>query len=124
MHNQPIQRAVDALKDHSIAETESEHGALIGIYHNLLETPDRYFVLNDLQSYYDTQKKVEQLYLNPSQWAEMALQNIAAMGPFSIDEAAHSYAQHVWDLAQCPVDPAELSKVREEYSEHDKCRIF
>ncbi|HSW86713.1 MAG TPA: glycogen/starch/alpha-glucan family phosphorylase [Rhabdochlamydiaceae bacterium] len=129
MHNLSIRQAVDALRDHSLAESEAEHGALSSIYHSLLESqysdfPDRYFVLKDLESYYNTQKKVEELYLNPTKWAEYALNNIAAMGPFSIDESVHKYAKFVWDLEKCPVDKEELKRVREEYSEHDKCRIF
>lgn len=129
MHNGLIKQALDSLKDHSFAENESEHGALCSIYHALLESqqsgpPDRYFVLADLTSYYETQKKVEELYAKPESWAEFALHNIAAMGRFSSDESVANYAKLVWGLEKCPIDPDELAKVRSDYSEHDKCRIF
>ncbi len=129
MHNTRIKRAVDALRDRSLAETEEEHEALLTLYRSLLEPQnsdplDRYFVLNDLQSYYDTQKKVEDLYVDPEKWAEYALHNIAGMGQFSTDVSIHNYAHQIWDLKQCPIDPSELSRVRAEYSEHDKCRLF
>lgn len=129
MHNPAIRRAVDALRDHSLAENEDEHQALTTLYHNLLEKqfsdrPDRYYVLNDLQAYYDTQKKVEDLFADSSKWAEYAIHNIAGMEKFSTDESINNYAKLVWDLERCPVDMEEVEKVRAEYSAHDKCRIF
>lgn len=128
MHKLPIRQAVDALRDHSVAENEQQHQAFTRIYHQLLEQHnsdpvDKYFVLNDLQCYYDTQKKVEELFIQPAKWAEFAIQNIAGMG-FSSDESIHHYAKLIWGLEKCPVDPKELARVRDEYSEHDKCRIL
>lgn len=129
MHDQQIHHAVDALRDHTFAETEAEHQAHNSLYRILLEAqnssiPDRYFVLSDLRSYYETQKKVEELYLQPAKWAEVALHNIASMGKFSTDESIHNYAKKIWSIEPCPVHKPELEKVRAEYSEHDKCRIL
>lgn len=129
MHNSAIRQAIDALRDHSLAENESEHQSLLSLYHTLLEkfngsVADRYFVLADLQSYYDTQKKVEDLYVQPEKWAEFAIHNIAGMSKFSTDESIANYSAQVWDLRKCPVDDQELEHVRADYSEHDKCRIF
>lgn len=126
MHNIPIKNAVDALRDRSFAENDNEHNALSSLYQLILDTgyPDRFFVLNDLQSYYDTQKKVEDLYSTPNKWAECVLHNIAGMGNFSIDEAMYQYAKEIWQLEKCPVDIEELKKIRQEYNEYDKCRIF
>lgn len=129
MHNSAIKKAVDALRDHSLAETDAEHQALSSLYRTLLESQngdmaDRYFILNDLMSYYETQKKVEELFSKPNQWAEYAINNIAGMGKFSTDQSIHNYAKSIWDLQPCPVDKNELEKVRAEYSEHDKCRIL
>ena len=127
-HN-AIHSAVDALKDRTFADTDAEHEAHTKLYHLLMESqygevPDRYFVLNDLQDYYEVQKKVEELYLKPNEWAQYAIHNIASMGPFSSDESIHNYSKLVWQLEHCPVEKDELAKVRAEYSEHDKCRIF
>lgn len=129
MHNLPIRQAVDALRDHSLVQTEKEHQAVSSLYHLLLEPRnsdpiDKYFVLSDLQSYYDTQKKVEDLYSMPDKWAEYAIHNMAGMGRFSSDESIHNYAKLIWDIRPCPVDKQELARVRDEYSEHDKCRIL
>jgi hypothetical protein len=65
---------------------------------------------------------VEELFIKPQEWAEYALQNIAAMGNFSSDESIKSYAKLVWDIQPCLVK--ELEKIRIEYREYDKCRIF
>jgi starch phosphorylase len=129
IHNPQVHAALDSLRDHTFARDEKEHQVLTSLYHLLLDAsngnqPDKFFVLNDLVSYYETQKKVETLFATPLKWAEYAIQNMAAMGPFSADEAIHRYATHVWDLRPCPCNPDELEKVRAEYSQHDKCRIL
>ena len=129
MHNPAFRMALDSLRDRTFAENDAEHQSHSSLYHTLLESPngsqaDRYFVLNDLQSYYDTQKKVEEFFLDTSKWVEYAIQNMAAMGKFSTDESIHNYAKLIWDIQPCPVDRDEQDKVRIEYSEHDKCRIL
>lgn len=128
-HHPSIKSAMDALRDRTFAETDAEHEAIISLYQSLLEPQngdqsDRYFVLADLPAFYQTQKQVEDLFADPSKWAEYALQNMAGMGNFSSDESIHNYAKLVWDLKPCPCDLEELGKVRKEYSEHDKCRIL
>lgn len=129
MNNPQIRQAVDTLRDHSLAETESEHQALSSLYHTLLESqysdvPDRYFVLNDLQSFYDVQRQVEELFVKPNEWAQYVMHNIAGMGVFTTDQSIHNYAGNVWHLKDCPLHKGTLDKVRAEYSEYDKCRIL
>lgn len=117
-----IQKAVDALKDHTFAETVEEAFAFEQLHKELTEN-DTFRVLKDLRAYYETQKKVEALYAEPEKWAEYALHNIAGMGPFSTDRSIRQYAEKIWEIAPCPADPAILEQVRREYSEHDRCRI-
>jgi len=118
-----IAKAMAALEDRSLVENDAEHEALCAIAKRLVGQ-DRYFVLNDLRDYYETQRRVETLFADPHKWAEMALHNIAAMGRFSSDESIRTYSEKIWDLEKCPIDPQELQAVRDEYSEHDKCRIL
>lgn len=120
-----IAHVIESLRDESLVENEAEHKALTSIYHALLSghNPDRYFVLNDLRDYYNTQKKVEELYLQPDKWAETAIHNMAGMGQFSTDISIKNYADNIWDIEPCPVDPAELKSVNDEFSEHDRCQI-
>ena len=116
-----IKQVADALQDRSLVENDAEHEALMAVHNSLNSDP--FFVLNDLMSYYETQKKVEALYQEPHRWAEFALHNMAGMGSFSADVSIKNYAEKIWDLKPCPADPDELNQVRKEYSEHDRCRI-
>ncbi len=129
MHNLPIRQAIDALRDHTFAINDEEHAAFTSLYKSLLEPEnnhllDPYFVVSDLQAYYDTQKKVEELYATPDKWAQHAIHNIAGMGRFSSDNSIHNYAKLIWNLPPCPLGSKELARVRDEYSEHDRCRIL
>lgn len=128
MNNPKIKRVVDSLKDGSLTENDAEEEALLAIHKSLLEgapgeMADRFFVLNDLMSYFETQKKVEELYKEPMKWAEYALHNIAGMAPFSSDNSIENYAKKIWGLSPCPPSLQELARVRKEYSEHDRCRV-
>lgn len=127
--NIQIRRAVDSLRDRSFANDEDEHQSFSDLYHKLMEThdgdsPDRYFVLKDLESYYQVQKKVEDLYQKSNTWAEYALHNIAAMGNFSTDVSIKNYCEKIWGLSPCFTDDEILESIRHEYSLVDKCRIF
>lgn len=124
--NPRIKRAVDSLRDRSFAQTEEEHQVFSDLYHKLIEThygtpPDRYFTLKDLQAYYDTQQKVEELYKKPRLWAEYALHNVAGMGKFSSDFSIHNYANLIWGIQPCPLDQDLLDRVRYEYAIHNRC---
>jgi starch phosphorylase len=121
-NDEAIKRAVDSLKDDTFAQSAEESASFSQIYENLIET-DTYHTLQDLRAYYETQKKVEALFLDPHAWAETALHNIASMERFSTDESIRNYAEKIWEIKPCPPDPDVLAKVREEYSEHDRCKI-
>ncbi len=124
--NPQIKRAVDALRDRTFAQTDEEHQVFSDLYHKLIEThygesPDRYFTLKDLWSYWETQKKVEELYKTPYLWAEYALHNIAGMGKFSTDISIDNYAELVWGITKCPLDQELLERVRYDYASHNRC---
>ena len=124
-----IKVAIDALSDGTLSENTAEARALQCLRDTLLkDSPDtladHFFVLHDLVSYHEVQKKVETLYATPLKWAEYAIHNIAGMGPFSADVSIESYANKIWNLKKCPPDIEELSRVRQEYSEHDRCRVI
>ena len=118
-HDAEIKRALDSFVDGTFATNDHEKWALSHLYHDLLNN-DRFFVLRDLRSYYDTQKKVEKLYKKPSAWAETAIHNICAMGRFSSDESIHHYAKEIWGIEPCAPDPDLLYQIRKDYLE---CRI-
>jgi starch phosphorylase len=127
--NDKIRKALDSLRNRSFANDDDEHQAFSDLYHKLMEAyygeaPDRYFILKDLESYYNTQLKVEELYKTPNIWAEYALYNIAGMGQFSADISVKNYCDKIWGIKPCPIDDELLQRIRHEYSLADKCRIF
>lgn len=124
-----IKRAVDTLRDRTFAIDDNEHQVFSDLYHKLIEghyggAPDRYLALRDLESYFETQKKVEEFFQDPNKWALYALHNIAGMGKFSTDVSIENYCKLVWDLVRCPSDSDILERVRHEYSEIDICRVY
>ena len=120
--NSRITQVMEALQNHCLAENSAEHEALLSIHQALMRDP--FFVLNDLLSYYETQKKVESLYQNQHLWAEYAIHNLAGMGAFSSDGSIQTYAEKIWNLTPCPLDVDALLKAQKESSEHDRCYIF
>ena len=120
--NPKIKRAIDSLRDHSLASQDVEHQSLSSLYYTLLEgsygsAPDRYFILKDLESYCKTQDKVDELYRSPNKWAEYAIHNIAGMGMFSTDRSIQEYCDKIWDIQPCPIDPELFNIVRLAYLE-------
>ncbi len=109
LQNPKIKKALDTLKDGSLVKTETEHAALIHIFENILDgynkaNTDHFFVLNDLASFYDVQKKAEELFLDKQKWASFALHNIASMGRFSSDVVIENYSKLIWNLAKYDID--------------------
>jgi starch phosphorylase len=128
-NNPKIKRAVDTLRDRTFAINETEHQVFSDLFHKLIEghyggAPDRFLTLLDLESYYETQKKVEELFQEPLVWAKYALHNIAGMGPFSTDVSIKNYCDKIWGLAPCPPDEEIWERLRHEYRMLDVCRIY
>jgi len=124
-----IKNALNALIDGTFTENEAEEGALRHIFDTLVESqhggrPDKYFILNDLPSYYETQLAVEELYSKPSEWAKYVIHNIAGMGQFSADISIRNYAENIWSIKPAPINSHLLEQIRNEYAELDRCRIL
>jgi glycogen phosphorylase len=50
----------------------------------------------DFADYVATQARVDALWRDPAAWAQCAIRNVAAMGPFSSDRTIREYVQKVW----------------------------
>lgn len=127
--NPKIRRAVDTLRDRTFAINDTEHQIFSDLFHKLIEghyggTPDRFFSLRDLESYYATQRKVEEFYQDPNKWAEYAIHNIAGMDKFSTDISIKNYSDLIWGLEPCPIDQEILDRIRNEYALIDVCRVY
>ncbi len=129
VRNFAVQEAVEMLRNGTLAETQKEKEAFLQLYDVLLggsaDNPsDRYFVLKDLPEFYNTQKRVEALYVQKELWAEYAIHNLSRMGKFSADRSVHEYAAKIWDIKPLPLNLEILETVREEYRAHDRCRVY
>ncbi|MCE5318175.1 MAG: glycogen/starch/alpha-glucan phosphorylase [Parachlamydia sp.] len=127
--NPKIRRAVDTLRDRTFCVNDEEHQIFSDLFHKLIEghyggTPDRYFSLKDLESYFEAQKRVEQVYQDPHKWAEFAIHNIAGMGKFSTDVSIKNYSELVWGLVPCLIDEDILERIRHDYALIDVCRVY
>lgn len=70
------------------------------IFDEIMNNNDCYFILKDLPAYIEAQKKIEQLYLDKSKWAQMCLINIAGSGYFSSDRTIEEYVRDIWHLTK------------------------
>lgn len=71
----------------------------------LIDYGDYYMLLADLNSYIETQAKVEALYNQPLQWDRKALLNVARSGKFSSDRTIQEYAREIWGVTPCEGTP-------------------
>lgn len=79
------------------------------IYNSLLNTmssdrADTYFILKDLPSYGEAQKRIDQAYRDESWWAKAAILNVANSGKFSSDRTILEYVRDIWHLEKVNVE--------------------
>ena len=94
---------IDRALTHIIDGTFSaDRGLFREIYDSLLTgedgRPDRYFVLADLRSYIEAQRRVDAAYRDRKRWAKMALLNMASSGLFTSDRTVSEYVDRIWKL--------------------------
>lgn len=79
------------------------------IYNSLLNTissdrADTYFILKDLPSYGEAQKRIDQAYRDESWWAKAAILNVANSGKFTSDRTITEYVRDIWHLERVNVE--------------------
>ncbi|MFW5982209.1 MAG: glycogen/starch/alpha-glucan phosphorylase [Halanaerobiaceae bacterium] len=68
------------------------------IYHEILNTNDRYFILKDFDDYVEVQKKIAREYEDKKNWFKKTIINIARSGHFSSDRTIIEYSREIWTL--------------------------
>ena len=58
---------------------------------------DRFMLTADFDSYYATQRQVDELWRAPRAWWAASLRNIANMAWFSSDRSIRQYAEEIWN---------------------------
>lgn len=100
-HEPETRAALDLIcSDHF---SRNEPGVFAPLRAALLTGGDYYMHLADLGGYLEADRRLLELYGNPSAWARMALINVAAAGKFSSDRSIAEYASKIWHVQPCPV---------------------
>jgi glycogen phosphorylase len=94
LQHEPIRRALDQI---TIGEfSPDDPGRFRPIVDSLLRGGDHYMVLADFPAYRTAQIRADQLWLEPTVWAQKAVRNVAGMSRFSADRAIREYADRIW----------------------------
>ena len=59
---------------------------------------DYFLVTADFDSYWETQRRVAELWRKPEEWAKAAILNTANVGWFSSDRSISEYAEEIWNV--------------------------
>ncbi len=91
-----VRRVMDAIASGMFSP--GEPGLFDWIGHSLLDNPDHYFHLADLDSYAEAQAAVTADFSQPELWGRKAILNVARIGKFSSDRTIREYARDIWNL--------------------------
>ena len=69
------------------------------VFNSLVNFGDHYMLLADYADYVATQNKIDALFLDPLQWHQKAILNVAGMGHFSSDRTIRNYATDTWNMS-------------------------
>jgi starch phosphorylase len=90
-----LAEAIKALESGRFAQGD---GARFGPIANALRHHDYYVVTSDFDSYFETQRRIDQAWQSASTWMQMSIRNIANMAWFSSDRSICEYAEDIWNL--------------------------
>jgi starch phosphorylase len=92
-----VRRVMDAIGSGMF--NHGEHDLFSWVRHSLLDNPDHYFHLADLDGYADAQAAVARDFARPDIWARKTILNVARTGKFSSDRTIREYARDIWNMA-------------------------
>jgi starch phosphorylase len=95
-----IRRILDAFRGDRLSPGAS--GRFTWVFQTLVEQPDPYFHLADLEAYLAAQEEAARLYQDRHAWARQAILNVARMGKFSSDRTIQEYAHDIWGVVPVP----------------------
>jgi starch phosphorylase len=88
--------AIDAIAEGDFSPTEPHRYSGLA---DMLRHDDRFLLCADFNSYYATQRKIDETWAHPEAWWTSAILNTAGMAWFSSDRAIGEYARLVWGLS-------------------------
>jgi starch phosphorylase len=90
-----VKSVMDSLIDGTFSEDKAQFQM---VYDEIMYKNDEFMVLKDFHSYLQASKKIEELYLDRSEWGRKCLTNIAYSGWFSSDRTISEYNHDIWHL--------------------------
>ena len=100
--NGQLKEVLDQLDDGFFCRDDP--GLFKPIVDSLLKQGDYYLLLADFASYMECQERVSRTYLDPDQWSQKAIINVARMGKFSSDRSIKEYAEQIWQARSVPIE--------------------
>ena len=105
-NNMKLRWALDSLFNGPWCENIPER--FKGIFNELMNHNDEYFIFKDLPAFLEASKNIEDYYQNKTAWYKSCLINIAKSGYFSSDRTIESYNKDIWHLNK--IDPVMLDE--------------
>ena len=94
--NRNVRRVVDTIAAGHFSRGDKD--IFRPIVAKLLSARDEYVHLADFEPYLEAQQRVDEAWLDRSQWNRKSLLNIARMGKFSSDRTIAEYARDIWHI--------------------------
>ncbi|MFN6992494.1 MAG: glycogen/starch/alpha-glucan phosphorylase, partial [Fervidobacterium sp.] len=99
LENEKLRKVLDMIRNGYFNPDNPE--LFVDIFESLIygknaPMPDQYFLLADFDSYTQTHKKIEELYLDNIAWNQKSLLNTARSGKFSSDRTIEEYIRDIW----------------------------
>jgi starch phosphorylase len=94
-HSRRLKEALDQIENGVFSPDEPQR------YRDLvagLRAHDYFMVAADFDSYYEAQRRVDQVWNEPKAWWQSAITNTAQMGWFSSDRTIAEYAEEIWNV--------------------------
>ena len=94
--NPDVKRVLDAINFDMFSAQEP--GLFKWVFHNLLDSHDRFYHLADFPSYLEAQNAASETYADAGTWTKKAILNVARIGKFSSDRTIREYARDIWGI--------------------------
>ncbi|HWW48521.1 MAG TPA: glycogen/starch/alpha-glucan phosphorylase [Xanthobacteraceae bacterium] len=105
-----LSRVVGALSAGDFSPGDPDRYAPIA---DALRYRDQYLVAADFDSYYETQRRIDRIWIAQPQWSQMSILNTARMAWFSADRTIRDYASEIWQIpVPAAAGPMPADKLR------------
>ncbi len=94
--NEKIGQVIEAIRNGSFSHGDTD--LFKPVVDSLLDENDPYLLMLDFESYLECQQRVNDAFMDKSNWTRTAILNVARMGKFSTDRTIRQYAEEIWGV--------------------------